>query len=347
MNTPSLDSIKHDGPALFALLGIERAGTHCRCPFHGPDNKPSLSVWRNEAGWHFRCHASNCPAGNVGSIVDAVALIERIPPGKAIERLTGQRYTPPADSLRRVNAPPAPPPEPVPPVPNLEAVRRFVERAKKTLCESEQLQSVWLKKRGLLLDTVISHDVGFMPFARFAGWKHSLQNVWVIPITDARGNVVGVKLHRENAKTGPKVLWAPFGTQPADKPRHGFPTLWPPPEHEGNWSERAAIFETEGGFDRNEAQRRAGLDCGWLYLLPGELKALAVSGAGRAATSITGGENHRWTPGQIARLAGRKVCIVYDDDPAGHVFRDKTIQALYGAAVEVKAITFGRKVQSK
>jgi hypothetical protein len=105
---------------------------------------------------------------------------------------------------------------------------------------------------------------------------------------------------------------------PADKPRHGFATLWPPPET----------------FDVAEK----------LYLLPGELKALAVLGAGRAATSITAGESTRWTPGLLARLAGRRVVIVYDDDPSGIRFLATTTAALKGWAASVSKATFGRKV---
>ena len=78
-------------------------------------------------------------------------------------------------------------------------------------------------------------------------------------------------------------------------------------------------------------------------MCPGELKALAIISTGRAATSITGGENHRWTPGQVARLRGRNIVVVFDDDAAGHSFRDKTIQALRNVALEIRAITFGVK----
>src|SRR5258706_346286 len=110
----------------------------------------------------------------------------RVSLGRARRRTCNRRVTDRSCLRRRCTMPaPAPPPEPLPPVPDAEALRRFLERAQKTFWESTELQSRWLPKRGLKLETVTRYGVGFMPYSRFAGWTHSVKDAWVLPITDA------------------------------------------------------------------------------------------------------------------------------------------------------------------
>jgi len=191
---------------------------------------------------------------------------------------------------------------------------------------SEALETVisggadyWLKRRGIDREFIQRSPIlGFMRQARFSQWRHTVENCWAILVQDPDEAPRGVKLHLENPPPGSsKSLWAPFGTQPTEKPRHMYATLWPCPE----W------------LPPDE----------WLILCPGELKAAAFRTAGIAATSITAGESHKWTPGQVARFRGRKVMVIFDDDPAGHKFRDNTLEALSGLALELKSDTFGRK----
>jgi hypothetical protein len=205
-------------------------------------------------------------------------------------------------------------------VPDRERLARLVEHGIGNLDKPETAQ--FLNKRGFTAELCARYCVGFMPWLRFTGWKRALPNVWTIPISDAVGRVLAVKLHRERPPEGcPKGLWAPFGTEPPDKPRHGWPSLWPAPET----------------FGKSDV----------LYLLPGELKALAVLGTGRAATSPTAGEAGRWTPGLLARLAGRPIVIVFDDDDAGRRWRDATLAALKPLAVSLRAVSFGTDAPHK
>lgn len=81
----------------------------------------------------------------------------------------------------------------------------------------------------------------------------------------------------------------------------------------------------------------------WLFLCGGELKALAMICAGFWATSPMTGENNFWTPEILSRLAGLRICILFDDDKEGRRFRDATISALLGSALEMRAITLGVK----
>ncbi len=53
----------------------------------------------------------------------------------------------------------------------------------------------------------------------------------------------------------------------------------------------------------------------YIFICPGELKALAALSAGLMACAPTAGEN--WTPTQewLEKFSGQKVCVFYDDDP--------------------------------
>lgn len=282
-------------------------GVSALCPAHG-DRNASLNVDQGAGGRVvMRCYAG-CPT-------------------EAILAALGLEWGHLFPDGRPYRDPNAPPPKPLPPVqaravepvepkPERDLVERIIGHALENV--QKEAANRWLDKRGLSVETCLRFQVGFMPWIRFAKWRGPIPNVWIIPILNADGQVVALKMHREEPPEGyAKGSWAPVGTEPADKPRHGFATLWPPPE----------------SFDVAEK----------LYLLPGELKALAVLGAGRAATSITAGEATRWTPGLLARLAGRRVVIVYDDDQAGVKFLSTTSAALKGWAASVSKATFGRK----
>jgi hypothetical protein len=57
------------------------------------------------------------------------------------------------------------------------------------------------------------------------------------------------------------------------------------------------------------------------------------------ATSPTWGENNSWDPFLLGRLAGRRVCLVYDDDEAGRRFRDCSVSLISPFAEKVVAIS--------
>jgi hypothetical protein len=55
------------------------AGFSARCPFH-PDDDPSLSVFRGEDGWAFRCHAGSCGArGPLSLLAGALGFVPPTP----------------------------------------------------------------------------------------------------------------------------------------------------------------------------------------------------------------------------------------------------------------------------
>jgi len=157
-------------------------------------------------------------------------------------------------------------------------------------------------------------DVSALPSDVPAKYQYRVFNSFVMPITDANGSVRAVKIHKQNPPPGElKAAWMPVGES-----GHGYMTLWPEPE----------------SAERDQ----------FLFVCPGELKALAVIGAGCEGTSITYGENaHRWTPGAVARLKGRRIVVLFDDDAAGHEFRDRTVEALRCHVVELRVINLGQK----
>jgi hypothetical protein len=339
-----LDALKADLPAMLSTLSVQRPGNHLACCFCG--NADALSIHHAEAGWRFRCHR----CGAAGTLVDAVALLERCTPADAIKRLCGTSYTPKA----KPHFAPAPPAEAVPPIPDRERLRRFLACAQTELAASEVALG-FVAKRGLTLDACNALGLGFVAEARFKEWPGCpLRNAWVIPVSYPSGKeypafaaeAVAIKLHLEAPPPkSPKSLWAPFGTDRdalTGKTRNGLATLWPCPES-GEFAERCAILEAEARLSAEDATALAGAACGFLYLTEGELKAAACIAAGKDAVSVTAGASFRWTPGLLARLTGRRVCVLFDDDNAGRRFRDTALTALANAALELKAVTFGRK----
>ena len=291
-------------------------------------------------------------AGAGGTVVDALAHRDRISPKTAIRQLlrsSGVRASSETAQGERRCPQPVRDQEPPVPVPDQDALAKLVATASERLRTRVDVQERRLAQRGIPVDTAIEHSLGFAETLRFAAWPgRVITNVWTIPIPAENGAFLAVKLHREDPPKGEaKCLWAPLGTSQdprTSKRRHSFSTLYPPPESMAEeWGERAAIMEFHGNVPRDQTEKLAGQSSEWVYLCPGELKALAVLGAGKCATSPTAGESIRWIESTVRRLRHRRVCIVYDDDEAGHQFRDNTISALETITVDIKAITFGRK----
>lgn len=302
----TLTEAKANLPALLDVLGLagQRPSNHHRCRFC--EDNTALSVYQGDAGWRFRCHR----CGAAGSLVDAVVRVEGLTLAEVVERIAGESGSP---------RPPAPPMPRRPKYPVLDRARadRLFEVAFRNILEGRAHE--WLGKRAITREWVaLCPNLGFILNAPIAGWRHPLVNTWLIRVCTADGECVALKGHRENPTKGVKKgCWLPFGTEPTEKPRHGHATLWPPPE----WFDAAGI----------------------IYITEGELKAAAILSAGRNATSPTTGADFRWTPDLVQRFSGRRVCVVFDDDPAGLMFKQRTLIALHGSALELKAITFGRK----
>lgn len=307
-----LSALKRDSALLMAVLGRERPGQHIKCPFHA-DERGSMSVWQTADGvWFWKCH-SGCGSGtiidaamrayNCSSPAEAVRAIER-ELGVKIGR--DEEYQEP-----RIDA---------------DRAERLVVEAHKFLMGNEDIQERMLRgKRGISdLGLVERFRLGFGIGMRFRGWQSWKLTGWVLPITDARDRLVAVKIHTEmrrdqRTRTIPKCLWAPFGTYPPppSKPKNGTLTLWPPPEV---WTK----------------PRR-------LYVCPGELKAMAMLGAGLAATSPTSGEGGKLPSRLVDRLRAvtpGHVFVAYDDDPAGRKWRDALAEQISQAGLAVATLKF-------
>jgi len=289
----SLVAIKQCMDKLLAELQLAQPGNHGPCIFCG--SKDAVSTWRGDDGACFHC--KKC--GAAGDVINAVALKEKISNGAAIKLLTGENYRPacrPQSVIRPIA-------EPVPPSPNKRKLDAIFAQAFESVldgCADDAIRRRGLTKAWLLR----SPNLGYLPD----------DCAWVIRVSMPDGRAVALKLHRDNPKAGqPKSQWLRLGTEPADRPRHGFSTLWPPPE----WHPDGPLFVAEG-----------------------ELKAAALISAGFSATAPTTGAGFKWTPGGVARVAGRHVVVVFDHDQAGNTFRINTVAALTGAAASIKVITF-------
>ena len=298
--TPTLDDRKRDLSALLNRIGLERAGPHGICCFCG--DKTGMSVSQADDGVAlFKCHS----CGSAGTVIDAVMKGENISQADAIRRLnvaiTPRSYAP------KTPAKPTPRPESPVPIPDAKRVYDAFFPAFENIVTARANDR--LKARGI-------HSVEWFHQHPILGWDARL-NAWILLVTDAKWNYLGLKIHREKPFEGSKNFWLKCGTTPVEQPRHAALTFWPPVEV----------------FDVDET----------LFLFPGELKAAAALSDGLNATSTTAGESHRWTPGEIERFRGREICLMFDDDPAGHNYRDATRTALFGVVREFHTITAGKK----
>lgn len=179
------------------------------------------------------------------------------------------------------------------PVLDMERAKRLMDASRKP--GHNEAMAKALEERAISESVARVYGIGYVVGVRFEEWHSWRITGWVIPVYDAKAKLLAIKIHRESPPKGqPKCLWTPYGTVPKDKPKHGANVLYPPPE----------VF---GDMDR-------------LWLVPGELKALAMLSTGVRATSPTVGEGtfHQRHVDRIAALTPRpKVSILYDDDEAG------------------------------
>ena len=167
-----------------------RRGFMALCPAHG-DKNASLNIDEGVGGRVIlRCYAG----------CDTKAVLESL-------GLTWGHLFPDGAPYREAGAAPLPPLkarpkiiEPVPPVPDRDLLSRIIGHA----LEGVQSEAAWpwIKKRGLTVETCLRYTVGYMPWIRFKGWKGALPRCWVIPVSDEAGNVVALKLHREQVPAG-------------------------------------------------------------------------------------------------------------------------------------------------
>lgn len=277
---------------------------HSPCPFCGSGT--ALSVRMGESGAFYRCHS--CAAR--GDVVTALSVLQKIKPREAILRLTGESWKPTTQARpRRVELF-----EPVTPKINKARATRLLLAAHENIIDGSA--NKWLLKRRIRGEWIERTPIlGFIQSASIAGWRTALENAWTIRVVTPDGECVAVKIHREcPTDVVPKSQWLPFGTEPAESPRHGFSTLWPPPE----WNRTDPLLICEG-----------------------ELKAARALSGGLSACSPTTGASFRWMDGTKERLRGRAVLIVFDDDKAGKEFRESAERALCNVASSIRSVTVG------
>lgn len=132
---------------------------------------------------------------------------------------------------------------------------------------------------------------------------------WVFSVVSPSGQFVGAKTHRADGQE-----------------KKGF---WKP-----------------DGVNREQAWPVALEPNGQVWLCPGELKALAVIGAGCAAIGITSGEGGNLPADAIPLLAGRVAVLPYDNDDDGKVWVEKFQSQLSEAGIEHRTIPMGEYVRA-
>lgn len=283
-------------------------GWAARCPAHD-DHNPSFQLDEGDDGRALvRCHAGCDTRDVLASLGLTVADLFNGDQSKTSR---------PDVQCRDLNGrEPAPPPNP-----DVTRLQRFSEELSRRQSAHPDSQTAALSRRGISREIACAYGIAFFDNITFDRWR-PIENVWCIPIPTPTGEYRGVKLHKEGAAKGtPKTLWAPFGSEPTDRPRHGWTTLWPPAE----W------------FASTEP----------ITICEGELKAAAVLSAGRNAVSPTTGAATRWTPKLVQHLYGRRVVILYDADDAGIKFRNNLTAVLCKKVASLRAVTFRQSQVAK
>ncbi len=162
----------------------------------------------------------------------------------------GRGYALPQPSFTENQQPIVHLPKLVEPVLNLDMANQFIEIYHKYLLDNFHLMKKW--QRGISREVAEKYKLGFGEHfpVKFRPWNKPviIPAAWVLPITNEKGELKGVKIHceesytRYDGKPGEKCFWMPFGTQPAwqredkeknlaeVKPEHKYVTLWPHPD---------------------------------------------------------------------------------------------------------------------
>jgi len=299
-----LSDLKRNKALLLTVLGIDKAGDNLRCPFH-EDKNPSFSVKEIDGVWRWKCY-TGCGSGTIiDAMMKTANLTSAADAFRVLEKKLGIRIGR-DEELQE-------------PLIDKSRAEKLIRDAHDNLMGSFELQEKYLLgKRGISnLDVVKQYRLGFMKGLKFKQWHWRL-NCWVIPVTDATGRLLAVRLHNQGPrpKRMPKCLWAPV----CEKKPYGIATLFPAPEQ-------------FAGVER-------------LFITPGELKALAIVAVGKAATSPTLGEGGAMQSRLVKRLAAVKAkhyTVVFDNDTAGRNWRDKMLATLRDAGLAASAGCFTDK----
>lgn len=246
--------LKQDASLLKSVLNIKTDGNHCPCPLCG--DKTSLRVTidsKNASGvWLWQC-MKGC---GQGTVIDALMKTRNMAAGAAIAELKRMVGLPASSPSHRPapQTPSHPPPQPALyqsrpldkqyPEPHIdqERAQMFVAYAHEELIERKELHK-WLDKRKISIEVATKYRIGFLDsFAIKMLGKNGrpdfdwlVESAWVLPITNAKDQLMAVKLHFEvpQQRFKGKSIWMPFGTWPKHDrnrnimPHHSYHTLWP------------------------------------------------------------------------------------------------------------------------
>ena len=360
---PSLQEIKSDLTALTDLLGLPPRLGKCLCPFHA-DRNPSCRISRLDNGVVvYKCWS----CGAHGTIVQAVAHKRSISETEAIQSLGCSAAEPVRQpNYRKLHSSSELGmsfPNPIP------------QRIDSVMNTIDERLHYWdldpipeFKERGIPLGVAHYYRFCFLNYAIIKGKEDQpIKSSWAIPIRDLNENIVGIKLHSEACGIKQKGGWLSMGKRSgcsafvpnpetydrdslpakvADWPdawRHAFEKESEACRSLGLWTDDQIASDIEKQVRKSNKRKTPTLSDEVIFVLPGELKAFAMIGAGFHAVGLTAGESIAWPRALIKRLAGRKVCVVYDDDDAGKLFRERTILALKCKVTELYMMTFGKR----
>lgn len=429
----ALDAAKNDESLILQVLGIKKADSHAKCPFC---QKPNMQVKKGKSGWHWKCF-SGCGGERGGSVIDAISLLEKKTSSQVCNEIaaragvkTGGQAKPyqpkeytnghkPEEKKEDDDETP-----PLWPVLDMERAEAFVKMAHALLLDNEGAKDIYMtKKRGISLAVVEKYRLGFLeghtiPMLGYDGkpdWKLTVPAGWVLPVTDEKGVLRGVKLHFEErpyrfdgSQYQSKSMWVMFGTEPKHdrvkniKPLHCCLTFWPhpatlhprkvsanftddpmywikkippdsklqrrwdttleeikltyglqisksPTDFDGSDLDRCFMdtFTLMRGEIQKEALKNGSGDEGmfpdefseYVFITPGELKALAIESAGFMATSYTGGESSMPPLFLMRYFRRRRVCLFPDNDKP-QLKDNRLLRAGYRGALNMEQMLY-------
>lgn len=164
-----------------------------------------------------------------------------------------------------------------------------------------------LEDRGINKDSVYEHQLGYQP---------SDHRLW-IPIRDEWSRVINVRRHTIDKSVRVKKKF---------QKTIGY----------GQGFNKAVLFPVDEKFDELEE----------IYLCEGEMDCILARQLGLSAFTVTGGAGS-WDYKLNKLLAGKKVWIVYDCDPAGNRGALTVAKAMYPAAQELRIVNLDLEAPAK
>ena len=318
--------------------GAEIRGNTVKCPFHG-DRNASGGVHEHNGGWRFTCQVCGWNKGKgSGDVFDVLRVSRGLDFKAACEHLgiaddgAKRGATPganvaangrhvPASSGRKAVSERAESDsnaraEPVEKRESLPAGGRNRRGkgsdSKRAMIDAPRACESLLSDPAALAHLWNTRGIDLATAERFGVGITGEQGrrFWTFPIRDGDGNTLAVKAHRADGQDSKSFWSAPdgFGRD------HIFPVHLEP--------------------------------SGPVFLCPGELKALAVATAGRAALGITSGEGTKQTPADLPAeglrlLRGRDVAIIPDDDDTGRAWGEHVRAQLTEAGITARIVDAG------